>query len=74
MHELWLAIELLIDILQMGPVRRCLTTGIDVWLLSLKTTRVGLPEISFLMDFIASAWPALQIALSPSITYLIPKH
>jgi hypothetical protein len=75
MHELRLVIELSIDILQIGSVRRCRTTGIDVGLkLSLKTTRLGLPEINFLMDFIASAWPALQIALSPSIIYLIPKH
>lgn len=74
MHELKLVIELLRDSLQIGPVRRYRTIGIDVWLKqSLKTKIRGLPEINSLMDFSLSLWPALQIALSPSTTCLIQK-
>lgn len=75
MHELRLVIELLTDSLQIDPVRRYRTIAIDIWLkLSLKTTIRGLPEINFLMDFNVSVWPALQIVLSPSITYVITKR
>lgn len=70
MYELRLLIELLRETLQIDPVRRYRTIGIDMWLTqSLKITTRGLPEIQFLMDFTVSAWPALQIVLSPSITY-----
>jgi len=70
MLELRLVIELLRESRQIDPVRRYGTTGTDMPLRqSLKITIWGLPEIHFLMDFNASAWPALHIALSPSITY-----